>query len=564
MLKWLKIAGVALISLEFVFLSSAEDVTRSTNLISIQSVSVNGNPIRYRQNNSVDLGPSPKNILFGFGPNNIVKKWPARLRYQLQGYETEWHDCFGKMGLTIRFYDNSGDIIDEKTFWVDGESAGWNKSLVTSLLIHRQETFVVPERASKVMVVISSAGPPETTGIYVVANLVVSESSNNSKSTVLIQSPFDRQADDNRDDITNQTPDGWIRDGIHPSMARIVEIGQRPSEEAFAILDDDPIGHAEWHNILDVAPRVSPGDHLVVEWNEMYSIGSGSSSVASYYKLASGKYAFVVEGTDLLGNPTGVRTSLAVLVQEPIWKMLWFWCVVFVVGVGISFGTNRYFLWHRLQREMARLRDQRSLEEERMRIARDIHDDLGARVSQISLVSAMACDDPKIQEESRADFVEISRMSRDLISALYETVWAVNPENDNMEALGNYLVQMINGLSAKAQFLCRFYVQRLPRDIEVSSQLRHSIIMAAKEAVHNVIKHARASLLIVRITFAKKVLTVSIQDDGCGFQPNNHESGNGLGNMRQRLENLGGNCSIESQPGGGTTVVMQLEVRKRT
>ncbi|MEI9960265.1 MAG: ATP-binding protein [Limisphaerales bacterium] len=95
---------------------------------------------------------------------------------------------------------------------------------------------------------------------------------------------------------------------------------------------------------------------------------------------------------------------------------------------------------------------------------------------------------------------------------------------------------MVNQLSDKAQFRCRFHIQRLPRNIQVSSQTRHNISLAVKEAVHNVIKHAKASEVIVRITFEAKLLTISIQDDGCGFQVADNQDGNGLTNMRQRLE----------------------------
>ena len=146
-----------------------------------------------------------------------------------------------------------------------------------------------------------------------------------------------------------------------------------------------------------------------------------------------------------------------------------------------------------MRREMVRLKQQRALEQERLRIAHDIHDDLGARVTQISLLSAMAQDNPAFPEKARADFDKISKMSRELVSALYETVWAVNPENDNLDALGNYLCQMVKQLCERTPLRCRFHVLDLPHEVQVSSQTRHNISMAVKEAVHNIIKHAKAS-----------------------------------------------------------------------
>jgi len=155
-------------------------------------------------------------------------------------------------------------------------------------------------------------------------------------------------------------------------------------------------------------------------------------------------------------------------------------------------------------------------------------------------------------------------MSRDLIAALYETVWAVSPENDNLYALGNFVRQITSQLCEVAQLRCRFQIPALPRDVQVSSQTRHNIIMAVKEAVHNVIKHASASELTIRVAFTGGLLTVWIQDNGRGFQAASKTDGNGLANMQRRLESLGGNCVIESQPGQGTSVHLTLRIETQS
>ena len=152
-------------------------------------------------------------------------------------------------------------------------------------------------------------------------------------------------------------------------------------------------------------------------------------------------------------------------------------------------------------------------------------------------------------------------MSRELVAALYETVWAVNPENDNLEALGNYLCQMVKQLCEPTTLRCRFHVQDLPHTVQVSSQTRHNISLAVKEAVHNIIKHAKASEVTIRMAFTDAILDVSVQDDGSGFQLAEIIPGNGLSNMKQRLQNIGGNCVIETESGKGTTIRMRLQVR---
>jgi signal transduction histidine kinase len=268
-----------------------------------------------------------------------------------------------------------------------------------------------------------------------------------------------------------------------------------------------------------------------------------------------------VRGVDVMGNLSGTETSVGIFVPEPLWKTPWFWGGVVVAITALIMGISRYFVWHRMRREMVRLKQQRVLEQERLRIAHDIHDDLGARVTQISLLSAMAQSNTSFPEKARADFDKVSQLSRELVLALYQTVWAVNPENDNLEALGNYLCQMVKQLCEPALLRCRFHVVDLPQSVQVSSQTRHNISMAVKEAVHNTIKHASASEVTLRMAFAKDVLEVSVHDDGSGFAPSGTSSGHGLSNMKQRLQNIGGDCIVDSKPGEGTTVHLRLTVQ---
>jgi len=532
---------------------------KATNEIQIQSVIIDGKqkPLP-RRDKSMSLGSFPQNVSFDFGTGTNSTQAPFRIRYKLEGYENNWNVGGAWMYLAIRFYNESEDEISQTMFRVDGDSAGWNGSLKDSTLAHRRETVVVPPQASRVWVVISSAGPPDAVGIYVVANLVVSKSSAKLSPDLLIQSPFDNHRLD--DESNYPTLSNWTRDGNSPSMAKIIKFGQDPEQKAFAVVDDSLTSHAEWHTAKESAPMVTPGEQLVVEWNEMYSIGIGGFRQASYQNLPTGTYHFHVVGLNDMGMPTGAEDVLTVVVPKIFWKTSWFWIgllLAFLIIVGAGW---RYVALQKMRREMLHLKNQQALETERLRIAHDIHDDLGARVTQISLLSAMSQSNSDFSEIARDNFEQISQMSRELVSALYQTVWAVNPENDNLDALGNYICQMVNQLCDRVQFRCRFHVADLSREIQVSSQIRHNISMAVKEAVHNVIKHAKASEVRINVEYAGNVLAVSVQDDGCGFQPADNIAGNGLGNIRRRMADIGGTCSIESCPGQGTTVRMYLTI----
>ncbi len=513
----------------------------------------NDKPVPFANHDPLNLGAFPINLVFKYGPQKNAADPPLRMRYVLEGYEKTWHEAGGEMALNIRFYNHAGDQIGQNPYSVHGESTGWTGSLKNSALTHRRETLVVPPQAERLLVVISSAGPPDSVGIYVVANLVVAKTDG----TVLLRSPFDNEPIAHAND---DPPAGWMHDGTRPSIARVVKIGQDPQTRAFAVLDEDLNSHGEWHNILESAPVVTPGERLVTEWNEMFSMGAGYFREAHYESLPPGSYRLRVAGVDAFGKLTGVECGLNIFVPQPFWKTPWFWSAMVLGATALAVGISRYFVWHKMRREMLRLKQQRALEQERLRIAHDIHDDLGARVTQISLLSAMSQNNQSFPEKARADFDRISQMSRELVTSLYETVWAVSPENDNLEALGSYLCQMADKMCEQTPLRCRFRVAGLPPEVQLSSQLRHNISMAVKEAIHNVIKHAHATEIFMRVTFAAGELDIAIQDNGAGFDPAIRTEGNGLPNMKQRLSDIGGQCAIESQPSQGTTVHIHLPV----
>jgi len=549
MRRWLVILGLMVLE------AGAQPASGpAPDSLEIRAINVNGNPISRRENGDVNVGASPDNVSIVFGARTNAAEPPIRIRYKLDGYDTTWRDASGDMYLTVRFYNAKGDQIALKNFRIEGESPGWNGSLANCALTHRRETVAVPPEASRLLVVVSSAGPPSTVGVYAVANLVVSKMSTSTPPVVVMQFPSERELDQ----AGAAAPPGWDRDGTHSSMAKVVTLGENPPQKALAILDEDTASHAEWHNSLASAPAVQPGDNLLIEWNEAFTMGTGDTSTADYKGLPIGNYKFHVVGVDIFGKPTGAEISVGIIVPPPFWRTSWFWTLSGFSVAGLIFGMWRYMAWHSTRLELLRLRGERALEQERLRISRDIHDDLGARITEISLASALAKNKPAFPASASADFDHISRLSRELVAALYETVWAVSPENDNLDALGSYLCQMTNHLCEHAQLPCRWTIDDLPRELQVSSQLRHNITMAVKEAVHNVIKHSKASELTLRVEFQRDGLVVCVRDNGCGFNVNGSENGNGLTNMQRRMTDIGGSCLVESRPGDGTTVKLHL------
>ena len=550
------VAALSLTPLQDVRAEGARD--RETNpLLEIYSVIVDGAPVSPRPDEKLRLSSHPRTVTIGFRPTTNAIRQPIRIRFKLDGYDEGWRESVGEMRVCIRFLGGTGDQVGETVFQVVGQSAGWTGNPATALFTHRREDIVVPPRATRFWVVMSSAGPPATVGVYAITNLVIkTQPANDAPPTVSLPWAFDAAPGI----AAGGAPAGWMRDGLRPSMASVFESDTAPRVKGFAIVDDDLQGHAEWHTIKEMATRATPGDHLVVEWDEAYSFGLVAQVEIPYANLPAGYYRFRVNEVSVTGIPGEAETSLAIEVPLAFWRTPWFWVSVVTMLLAAGAGGSRYAIWRRRRLQVQRLEQHLALDRERLRIAQDIHDDLGARVTQISLLSAMAQGKTSLPEEARTEFGKVSQMTRDLVSALYETVWAVNPENDNLDALVTYLCQLSNQYCSQAQLRCRLEVPDSPPDISLSSQVRHNLIMAVKEAIHNVIKHARATEVRLRIAFEASVLRIGIQDDGCGFDPAARPPGNGLGNLECRLQAIGGSFTIESRLGAGTRVSLRLPV----
>jgi hypothetical protein len=306
---------------------------QDANLPAIQSVEVDNRPLSWQSGKELNLGAFPRIIVFNIGPETNSSQKFMRLRSKLEGFDKEWQDGRGTMFVTIRFYNGSGDLVAEKEFDAHGESAGWNGTLESSTFTHRREMFSAPPGASRLWVVLSSAGGPTSVGTYIIDALSVSRlSTSNGPPEVLLRSPI-LQASSKISSL-NQAPPGWERNGTRPSMAKIVEIGQNPKTRVLAVMDDDPMSHAEWQNSREFAAPVAPNDNLLVEWNEMYSIGVSGYRSAFYQSLPPGAYKFRVAEVSVLGTPTGLEATLAVRVPLPYWQAPWFWAVVAALAVA--------------------------------------------------------------------------------------------------------------------------------------------------------------------------------------------------------------------------------------
>jgi signal transduction histidine kinase len=252
-----------------------------------------------------------------------------------------------------------------------------------------------------------------------------------------------------------------------------------------------------------------------------------------------------------------IPAALAVTVLPPFWQTWWFLSATSVCLLAGIVGSVHYVSTQKLQRQLAVLRQQEMLEKERARIARDLHDQLGANLTQVALLGEMAETDKELPEEVEAHAKQISQTARETTRALDEIVWTVNPSNDTLDGLINYVCKYAQEYLALAGLRYRLDVPAQLPPTPISPELRHNVFLATKEAVNNVVKHSHATAAWLRLHLEPDRFTLEIEDNGRGVAAGSENKGrNGLRNMRKRLEEIGGSFSIGPGHEGGTRVAL--------
>ncbi|MGO9204430.1 MAG: two-component regulator propeller domain-containing protein [Limisphaerales bacterium] len=286
---------------------------------------------------------------------------------------------------------------------------------------------------------------------------------------------------------------------------------------------------------------------------------------AYYGKLPPGPYRFHVTACNEDGVWNQEWSTLAVTVLPPFWQTWWFRTAAAVSLLGMIVGSVHYVSTQRLQRQLAVLRQHEALEGERARIARDLHDQLGANLTQVALLGELAETDKELPGEVVAHARQISQTARDTTRALDEIVWTVNPANDTLDGLVNYLCRYAEEYSALGGLSYRLDAPAQLPAIPISPELRHNVFLVAKEAVNNIIKHARASSVWLRLRLEPGRFMLEIEDDGRGLGAGAEDKGgNGLRNMRKRMEGVGGVFFIGPAPRRGTVARISAPLGNRT
>jgi len=248
---------------------------------------------------------------------------------------------------------------------------------------------------------------------------------------------------------------------------------------------------------------------------------------------------------------------------------MWVLGALLVLIVGALVAGVRYTLYRKMRSQLELLNRQRTLERERTRIARDLHDDLGASLTRIALLSELAKADIHQPELARTHLDQIFTTVSGLTRELNEIVWAVNPANDSLEHFTDHICKFAQDYLSLAGIRCRLDFPETVPAYPMASPERHSLFLAAKEALHNIVKHAQAGQVWIRLKLEQGLLLLLVEDDGKGWDTeiltaaSPTVAGHGLANMQKRMEQLGGRFAQESKPGKGTIVRLELPLRKQ-
>lgn len=300
----------------------------------------------------------------------------------------------------------------------------------------------------------------------------------------------------------------------------------------------------------------------------------GTERVVPYGYLPPGNYTFrvIACNNDEVWNERGASLSFTTLPY--FWQTWWFETLALVLGAAGVGLTAIWIMRQRVRRKLEQLERQRALERERARIARDIHDDLGASLTRISMLSQSVRAEVENQPAAAEDLDQIYGTARELTRAMDEIVWAVNPKHDTLDSLVTYLGRFAQNFLSAAGIRCRLDVPVHLPSLALTAEVRHNVFLAFKEALHNTVKHAQATEVRISLQLLSQGFALVVADNGRGFEwqamksrtngPGDHlrlAGGNGLANMQKRLEEIEGCCEWETAPGEGTRVKFLVTCR---
>ena len=300
--------------------------------------------------------------------------------------------------------------------------------------------------------------------------------------------------------------------------------------------------------------KLSPEE---TEWKTVESGGK-----CQYTNIEPGDYIFEVQAanSDGIWNEDNTDT-LVMKVLPPFKKTIWFKLLMCALIASVVTIVVVVIQREKRKKEKMQFEKNMALEKQRLRIARDMHDDLGSRLSAISLKTAML--ETKFENiRWKKEMEKLTEDAQEISVSIRETIWAVDARNDSLGKLIHYLISYTDEFfeNLKIEFIFNIY-ENLPEEQMVSGHIRRMVFLAYKEILNNIIKHAKAKKVMIDMKMEKDHFILTISDNGVGFDLIDKEKGrgNGLDNMRYRMEKIGGTCRFLPTK-KGTTIQLNFNL----
>lgn len=308
------------------------------------------------------------------------------------------------------------------------------------------------------------------------------------------------------------------------------------------------------------APKLNTYKYMLEGFNHEW-VYPGRAREATFTNLDPGEYTFRVKGANSDGVWGTDEASIKIIILPPYYMTWWFKTAVILFVLIIVGLTIRYFIMRKVKEKIIKSEHEAAMERERLRIARDLHDDIGSRLTELRMISEMVSKKDLHDPDVKQKLKELSSASENVISTFGEIVWSLNPKNDSFEELVEFLSQQSTDFLSKADIRCRLELPDSLPNYMVSSEIRHNLIFTIKELMNNIVKHAEASIVQIALEINEVELVFEVKDNGIGFNINNtRKYGNGLNNIKSRIESIGCTISIESKIDHGTLTRISIPV----
>jgi signal transduction histidine kinase/ligand-binding sensor domain-containing protein len=278
---------------------------------------------------------------------------------------------------------------------------------------------------------------------------------------------------------------------------------------------------------------------------------SETSNEVRYNNLPDGHYKFNVKACNDSGIWNEDIQTVSIIIYPPFWKTWWFHALIALIVFAFIILVTKRIAQRKLRKQIAGLEKQRELDKDRQRISREMHDDIGAGLTRIALMSQAATQYKKTGIDNAAELEAIFTTSRQLMSSMSEIIWSLHPDNKNLDQLTAYIREELSKLLEYSGMDYSIILPENGKKVPLTSNQRRNLLLVTKEIVHNAVKYSNASYISIQSCIENKKLTFEIKDNGIGFDTSKPAKGNGLGNIKLRITELGGDLSVDSEPGKG-------------